>query len=64
MNSTQLSGDPPFQLSTKIGLPRFAACNGGSSRSFLLWVVLPLRGVGLFLKFFIALHRTFGAAKG
>jgi hypothetical protein len=64
MNSTQLRGDPPFQLSTNIGLPRLAAWSGGSLRSWRRWVVLPLRGLGFLRKYFISLHRTLGTAKG
>jgi hypothetical protein len=63
MNSTQLSGDPPFQLSTKIGLPRLAVWSGGSPRNCRRWVVLPLRGLGFLRKFLISLHRTLETTK-
>ena len=58
MNSTQLSGDPPFQLSTKIGLLRLAACNGGSVRRCRPCLPLPLCCELLPRRFFISLQYT------
>jgi len=64
MNSTQLSGDPPFQLSTKIGLLRLAAKSGGSPRKWRRWVVLPLRGCDFLRKYFIPLRLTLETENG
>ncbi len=58
MNSTQFSGEPPFQLSTKIGLPRLAAYNGRSLRWDGRQLASVARLTSFFRKNLISLHWT------
>jgi flagellar biosynthesis protein FlhG len=59
MNSNQFSGEPPFQLSTKIGLPRLAEYNGRSPREGARRFASVARRAGFLRKNLISLQWAF-----